>query len=254
MAARTSIGSRVGGKRIVKNIKFDDIIANGRWPIDTASGRLDGGWAYHMRLARQNGCWVVTQLRVFPCSDDLDLKRVEGDTADEASQSAGEAAPRRAQARSLQKQPVPVPPGGLTARHLRQIPFGKHTVMAGLNSLTAAANAIADVYRQRAIQAHGDVRLARIAHAYVKALSRGSLRPNEDVAAQLGIRKASQVRDAIHMARRKGLLSSTRKRGVPGGELTAKAIELLRAESPPASVRRPRGRVSSERRRTSAHR
>jgi CRP-like cAMP-binding protein len=81
-------------------------------------------------------------------------------------------------------------------------------------------------------EARGDVRLARIANYYVEASSRGSRTQNADVAKQLAM-TPSQVRDAVHRARLQGLLSFTAKQGVAGGELTPKALELLRAQPAP---------------------
>src|SRR5678816_3153782 len=74
----------------------------------------------------------------------------------------------------------------------------------------------------------GEVRLAWIARCYVEALRRGSRRQNADVARQLHLSEP-QVRDSVLWARRKGLLSKTEKQGLPGGELTPRAIELLKS-------------------------
>ncbi len=236
--------------------------ANGPWPFlsttsedeKTTLARIEGGWAYEMRLWRQNGCWVVTQLRVFPDSDDLPLKWLRDTTkfemkvgdADEAAKRARELA-HFALRRPQQDAPVSVPPGGLTARNLRRIPFGRHSSPGLLNLIHAGAGRIVKSYGRRGRLGPGNARLARIASLYVEALNRRSRTQNVDVARQLKM-EGSQVRDAIHLARQKGLLSSTRQRGVPGGELTPKAVELLRSADIEATAR-PASRETSDSRR-----
>jgi hypothetical protein len=207
-----------------------------------AVGRIVGGWAYEMQLQLENGCWVVSQLRVFPDPGDLDLEQLLDDTkwwmgtgmADWAAASARELA------HIAQAQPRPttvfLPPGGLTARHLRRIKF------RGLKEQHEGVRRLVNRYRgsssrHRKGRHRGDARLALVAKLYVAALSRGSRTPIADVARQFRAKKASQVRDAIYLARRKGFLSATREQGVPGGELTPKAIELL--EGTEEEVTRP---------------
>jgi len=64
---------------------------------------------------------------------------------------------------------------------------------------------------------------AHVAAAYVAALN--SRAPNEAVAEQLHL-STSRVRDLLHEARRR-LLLTTLGRGKAGGELTEKALKLL---------------------------
>jgi hypothetical protein len=243
---KTSIGSNVSGRA---NVTGDAKEQSPLFSVTseneaTAVGQIEVGWAYEMHLLRQNGCWVVTQLRVFPGSDNLNLQilfnrtlySIELGDADEAARWARELA-HFVLSRPRQELPVPVQPGGLTARHLRRVPFGRHAPAAMLKGLDAASRKIADSYRRLAARGGGDVKLARIAGLYAEALKRRSKRQNADVARQLGM-KVSQVRDAIHLARRKGLLSSTRKQGVPGGELTPRAVEMLQIAESTADGRR----------------
>jgi hypothetical protein len=62
---------------------------------------------------------------------------------------------------------------------------------------------------------------------YVAALDGGSRHPVQDVARQLGQgHNATFVRDAIHRARERGLLTRA-PRGKADGELTEKALALL---------------------------
>src|SRR5262249_7365956 len=112
----------------------------------------------------------------------------------------------------------------------------RNSPVEDLNEFDKAAHKIAGAMKKEAdgrrrllkIQKalKGDGRLASIAQSYVQASAMGSKRQNAHVAARLNMTIA-QVRDAIHWARKKGLLSETRGRGVPGGELTPKAIALL---------------------------
>jgi transposase-like protein len=62
----------------------------------------------------------------------------------------------------------------------------------------------------------------------VNALGRSTKRPVADLAERYGL-KASQVRDVIHEARVRGLLTESR-RGQASGQLTDEAIELLSKE------------------------
>ena len=213
-------------------------------------GRIEGGWAYEMTLDQQNGRPVVAELRVFPDSDDLRLNELSDMT--KASMAIEEPywADRLARelahaARTRQQGPVLTPARGLTARHLRAIPFGGHSPLHYLKSFFA----VGEGAFKRTVRSAGDSKLALIARLYVQAQERGSRRQNAEVAQALGMR-SSQVRDAIHRARRQGLLTATRKQGASGGELTPKAVVLLRqaeedeaseqaAKRPSAPSRRP---------------
>src|SRR5262249_45112408 len=140
--------------------------------------------------------------------------------------------------------PTSVPPGGLTTRLLRKVPLRRGCQFDGLRSLDALCEKIARIRRvqkgaqnkvnalkkviaersarrisRRARGWLGEANLVRIAFVYVNALGRGSRKANIDTAESLKL-ETWQVRDAIHHARRKGLLSATRTQGAGGGELT----------------------------------
>lgn len=70
-----------------------------------------------------------------------------------------------------------------------------------------------------------DANYALWAARYVEALSRGVKSPNKDVAERYGLTH-EQVRDRVHIAREKGLLTGG-GRGRQGGQLTDKARQLL---------------------------
>jgi hypothetical protein len=201
-----------------------------------AFGRVNGGWAYEMKLRRQNGCWIVTELRVFPESSELDLER----PPDRALSNIAVGTPEEADAPMRHRSNLFIPSGGLTARHLRQIPFRHGEGVAFLREMDGYCVRIAKAIRTRA---QGErkfnrgysrlenryrqlLHLAEIAQLYVGELERGSRKQHAEIAARLDL-NVSQVRDAIHRARKENLLSSTRTQGTAGGELTPLALELL---------------------------
>jgi transposase-like protein len=73
-----------------------------------------------------------------------------------------------------------------------------------------------------------DVFYAELAKQYVDLLAEGST-PTKDLAERLGY-SASSIRDLIHQARRRGLLTRASK-GLAGGELTENARRLLSIEN-----------------------
>jgi hypothetical protein len=76
--------------------------------------------------------------------------------------------------------------------------------------------------RQRIPDGH----YAAIAQRYVEVIRNGERHPVKRVAEELRW-NTPRVRDAIHHARRRGLLTCSPKQGVMGGHLTEKAIALL---------------------------
>jgi hypothetical protein len=209
----------------------------------TGVGRIEGGWVYEMQLQLQKGRWVVAQLRVFPDSDEFERDRLAQRL--KYTQKVGTAADVADATRQLADltrrgiRPAVVPTGGLTTRHLRKVPFGKGSVLEGLRELDKSvlkikssmiqiqeANKRYQSAKRELKTLKADTRLAWIARCYVEAQKRGSRQQNAEVARQLRLR-SSQVRDAILWARRRDILSSTRQKGVSGGELTPKAIALL---------------------------
>lgn len=177
-------------------------------------GHLESGWIYAMRLRIQDGRWVVVELRVFPDSELLNSKGVKHWLAGPDS-----------------TQEIPL--GGLTARHLRRIPFSKPI----FDGVMKAARPIARHYRKGASgkTEKRTLKLLRIAETYVACLRRRSRRPTADCAQQVNL-PVSQVRDAIHRARTRGLLTGSRGQGLAGGELTERALDLLQQESSTSRV------------------
>jgi len=212
--------------------------AEGPWRLGTLAGRprilgrIAGGWAYEMHLHLENGRPVIAQLHVFSDSPAVDRERLmdahalwtQLGMADEAAETARDLA--RLETSAAPSGAVPVPAGGLAARHLRSIPFRQSPPALITEGWRRIRAELRQAYRRERAQERGDVRLARVANLYVEALQRGSRTQVIDVARQLGV-PAAHVRDAVSAARRRGLLTATRSQGVPGGELTAKAHALL---------------------------
>jgi hypothetical protein len=207
-----------------KAIPIDSFEDEGPWPfIDGPHGFLAGrfaaGWAYLIWIDLQNSVWIVSGLQVFPEPDDWRGRVIT---------FAHVRAFLEASTHYTEKELIP--PGGLTARILRRLPFRGLELM---NLLMARAGEIAALYSRPPI-GQALERRAQIAAAYIEALKTGSRKPNEAVAKRLGL-KTTAVRDAVHRARRDGLLTQTVRaghQGVYGGELTQKAIDLLTRQAP----------------------
>ena len=190
-------------------------------------GRLDAEWCYEKRLTRQDGSWIVSELRVFPASRQTDA---------------------RAKISNADSHRIVLPPGGLTARHLRRISFNE-SPLKNLRALDAVCVRLFKTRRARlaailnlrrlkrnvterssTIQARWirDLELAEIANLYVEARDRRSRRPNVEIASMLGT-TPEKIRDAVHLARNRGLLTSDagKRQGSAKGELTDVAKRLL---------------------------
>jgi hypothetical protein len=122
------------------------------------------------------------------------------------------------------------PPGGITTRMLRQVRTG-----AIIASCRAAARAIGAIVPDAAPDLSVSERVgrrgrddrfyARWAAEYADALTR-SPNPVAEMAARHHL-SASQVRNLVHACRKKDMLTAAPP-GRAGGELTARAIELLK--------------------------
>jgi hypothetical protein len=241
-------------------------------------------WRAAFRLVPYAGQPVVAELRVFPRDDwptrnpgqwraaflGLDAGRVvgtrEGRTTDRLDRSFS--VPRARNTASF----APIQ-HGITADLLRHIPLGAHARCSRAfiravrrqwaltksyqcpdGSLEPAPEPFPQfpaapglAPQRRGPAAWPDVRYARIAAAYVARVETGSRHALADVAsASRGTLSIAQVRDAIHTARQRGLLTPTTQQGRPGGQLTRPAEHLLRAEArrrntrPHAKTRRRR--------------
>jgi hypothetical protein len=116
----------------------------------------------------------------------------------------------------------------ITARFLKSIRFGDllEPARQGLAELAsdplwAEAASMWGFLREQprpGRAGHPDKVYALVALRYVRALERGSARPVADVAKAMGLSR-SRVRDLLHEARRRGLLTRP-PRGRAGGEMT----------------------------------
>ena len=77
-------------------------------------------------------------------------------------------------------------------------------------------------------QMRSDEFYAKLAEAYTQRVAQGSPHPTEDVARRRKL-SAARVRDLLHTARQRGLLSTV-GRGRSGGDLTPKALAVLNPE------------------------
>jgi hypothetical protein len=118
---------------------------------------------------------------------------------------------------AVEATPGSAPPGGLTARTLRNVPMGP-TLIAKKTSMAPP--------RRPGSNGRSDLYYARIAKLHTDAVAAGSRRPHVDVAAQLDGHSAHYVRDVVAEAHRRGLVTKG-TRGKATRRLTAKAKRLL---------------------------
>ncbi len=192
--------------------------------VDAASGRvmcelpIEGaeGWYVSAVFLQESDQLVMAELKVFPGP-----RRGEGRRT--GRRKPGEWSGRR-------DALAAVPNGGVSARLLRCIR------LTDLQELVAAslpegsgdgggAGPLAGVGRP-GTAGRPDRYFAEWAFAYAKKLAEGSRSPIKDLAAEHG-GNPGQVRDLIHDARVRGLLSKERQ-GRAAGSLTPRAIELLK--------------------------
>lgn len=180
---------------------------------------VDESWMAAYRLGIQPGGIVITELRVFP-----------------REQTAARP-PGLWSARTRGIDAI-APPGGITARLLRSVPLAEHYQFDKEFHSLGRTRAIwspkkADSrsspakvpLRRRGPKGRPDEFYAKIARHYAEAVRSGTTRPVAETAKKLNL-KEPQVRDFVHQARRRGLLSKTRQ-GRVGGLLTEKAERLL---------------------------
>ncbi len=183
-------------------------------PIDGADG-----WYVSAIFLEEGGQLVMAELKVFPGPGPrTDSKR-------SARRRPGEWSGRQD---ALQE----VPDGGVSARLLRCIRLTdlQQLVMAELTTTPSSEGQGARSARVGRPGSAGrpDRQYAEWAFRYAKKLAEGSRSPIKDLAAEHE-RSPGQVRDLIHDARVRGLLSKERQ-GRAAGSLTPKAIQLLRGE------------------------
>jgi hypothetical protein len=199
-------------------------------------------WRAAVRLAVQDGRVVVSELRVFP----QDRPLGGGVTGLWRGEVLG---PR-----------APVPAGGLTSALLRRVRMPRYAAHAAAvveswrqavhdESAREALPGVREGGEDRAVPTPARIRggrpdrfYAELAKEYVRVLAT-SRRPIADIARRRKLPPA-QVRDMIHEARVRALLSEGRQ-GASGGYLMPRAERLLgvrrRVQAPPRRGRTRRG-------------
>ena len=140
------------------------------------------------------------------------------------------------QERASRSAPTDVPPGGLTMRKLRGIRVGDFQTAARryLGHGASTGGFLGDQWTTEAVRRPGprgksDRHYAELAAAYVRHLEE-TPKPIASLSRELGF-STMTIRNQVREARRRGLLTQT-SRGVAGGGLTDRAIELINEEAP----------------------
>lgn len=215
------------------NINIEDL-----W-LEVPIGR--GAWLAAYRLLPQNGTPVIAEVRLFP------NQRADG----VAGSWLGELLGTRAT----------VPPGGVTHGLLRELRVGALAKVMGkifdnIRKQPGAEEEMLTKYGitdspptvlpggRRGRKPFPDAFYARIARSYVDAFKKGSDSPAADVARELGLpqRRRGRVRDMLHEARARGLLTRPPGAARHGGDLTAKAAALLTSVTTKQPVRKTKER------------
>lgn len=200
-----------------------------RPPGRTAVMDAGAGWALVLRLvpSLMRGP-LVRELRVLPLEDlPADLaQRVAVDGLAWAQQVLHEGAYESDDA----------PGAGVTAALLQRLPqmirrcqieYGHLAESEGWTPESGLGAAPAPPARYRpGVRGHGEAFYAGVAAAYVRLIAAGERSPVEALAAKYG-RERDTVDGWLRKARKHGLLTSV-GRGSRGGQLTDKALEVLR--------------------------
>jgi hypothetical protein len=190
----------------------------------------EGFWFVAALFVLHRDRFVIAELRVFPGRGFQRITRRRDGTIKARVPPIGE------WSRDL-GVPDDMPTAGITKRLLNSVAFHK----LALEAQTRLADVVADkpavatfgdtLSLNEAAQRPGrrrrpDAYYLIWAERYVEALGRGSTKPNEDVAKRTR-RHPTEVRDLVHEARIRGLLTRG-ERGKASGQLTPKALELRR--------------------------
>jgi hypothetical protein len=203
---------------------------------------VEDGWRAALRLVLYGGQVVIGELRLFP-ADRYPGRDVATWRAEVLGVLSGPRVRNKKKQLRRYAEPIvdcPAVQHGVTARLLRQVPLGEHLrharqFLADLkrthpklqSSLSSwgLPDTPAPATRSRGRTGRPDPFYARIASEYLDRIAAGSRRPVADVARKRGLAD-TVVRDAIHAARQRGLLTKGRQ-GRPGGALTPEAERLL---------------------------
>lgn len=196
-------------------------------------------WLVAYRVAPENGQAVIAEIRIVPMPrtrgeedwfrkslEDPDVEAIWGPVSHNVD---AEYVPR----------PPEIPEGGLPMRALRHIRTSDafadarqyQRMLPGSPLLRGLTEEVLKAPRRPGRSGRNDRFYAELAAAYVETIDAGSRTPVKDLTAKLREQELHytepSVRDLIHDARRRGLLTASPK-GRAGGRLTDKAIAALR--------------------------
>lgn len=189
---------------------------------NTLETELGNGWMVIETFQMQGGRRVVSQLTICPAPPPA---------------LAGTARKGR---RKGETAPTPVPPGGITARLLREVKVGKYAEViadyrnwvrqqfgvSALRRLDKHAGRPSRTRRKQPMNRRASDRFyAELARDYTLLWQQRVRSPTAELARLRGV-PVVKVRSHIHLARVNGFLTDT-SRGKAGGELTKKAINEL---------------------------
>lgn len=175
-----------------------------------------GGWMVAYRIVSQDGAPVVGEIRIFPFEE----------TRKRPGLWSGELLGAKAKA----------PHGGITAELLRRIRVTEPLTVAGkilerfrqLAPWHLDARELTAPLRRRGPKGHPDRFYAEVAQEYVAAFKAGSRSPAGDVARRRRLTPA-RIRDLLHEARRRRLLTPATMHGRGGGDVTPRGRAAIAA-------------------------
>jgi hypothetical protein len=210
----------------------------GAWVEDVITDPHGARWVVAAWVVAGRGRPVIGELRVYPA------------TAQTGKAQTARKARTAREAGQWDRTPSAVPPGGLERRLLVQVPLGRYVpaVMARVSEAATQPGGAPAVYATGANLAwvdkilpgaaslaprprpernvgRSDAFYAELAAAYVQRLAEGSVSPVQDLAAKRG-KTAGRIRDLLHEARVRGLLSQG-EAGRRGGYLLPRARQVL---------------------------
>lgn len=188
---------------------------------------IDQKWMSAARLVYQGDDLVIGELRIFP-REQVAPWTWNGNEVDERFEPSAWSA-------ELLGIVARVPHGGLSARVLRKVRLREHARVlseklaqwARVAGYAGHGFKVPATERPRPERRTGrsDIFYAKLAWEYVRALARDPRRPVALLAHKRKLPK-ERVRDMLHEARERGLLSPGH-RGRSGGALTTRAMNLL---------------------------
>jgi len=186
----------------------------------------DSGWIFAALLRQEGSQFVIQEFRVFP-----------GGSATFNDQPSSDGA-------------SPIPNNGVTASVVRNFRYGqfKEEAIRGLAApqsfseegaldwhdlLMSAGFEPEDVTPQTAKPGRGrprlpDEELAQVAYHYDEAIREQVKAPISHVADAIDDPNPDRVRQVVSKCRQRGFLTQAPAKGIPGGQITPKAIEIIK--------------------------